>query len=208
MKIGIVGAGNIGGLLGKLWSQAGHEILFASRHPEPLAGLVQAVGGTASGGTPDEAIAFGNVILLSIPFGELPEFGRTKREAIGRKVVLETGNPYAERDGAIAEAVQRSGRGTGVHLREWFPDVRLVRAFNTVREQTLAKEAHRAGARVGIPLASDDADALLVASKLVIDAGFDPVVAGPLDRARDFDFGTPVYDTGLSGPEVREALNL
>lgn len=208
MKIGVVGAGKIGGLIGTLWSQAGHEVLFSSRHPGSLHGLVEAAGNSARGGTPDEAISFGEVILLSIPFGELPQFGRTNREALLQKVVLETGNPNLKRDGAIADSVLRSGRGTSAFLREWFPGVRIVRAFNTVWDQILAKEAHRLEPRVGIPLASDDKDALLVASGLVIDAGFDPVIVGALDRAREFDMGTAVYDTGMSGPEVRKVLNL
>jgi hypothetical protein len=208
MKIGIVGAGRIGGLIGTLWARAGHEVLFSSRHPESLGDLVEAAGNTARSGTPDEAISFGDASLLSIPFGELPEFGRTKREALLRNIVLETGNPNLKRDGAIASSVLQSGRGTGAFLREWFPGVRLVRAFNTVREPVLAKEAHRAEPRVGIPLASDDEDALRIASGLVIDAGFDPVVVGILERARDFDMGTAVYDTGMSGPQVRKVLNL
>lgn len=96
MRIGIVGSGKIGGLVDTLWSRAGHEVLFASRHPEKLDGLVQAAGNGARRGTPDEAIEFGEAILLSIPFVDLPEFGRTKRAALGQKVVLETANPYPE----------------------------------------------------------------------------------------------------------------
>ncbi len=72
MKIGIVGAGKIGGLIGALWSRAGHEVMFASRHPESLTDLVVAAGGGATSGTADQAIACGDVILLSIPFKELP----------------------------------------------------------------------------------------------------------------------------------------
>lgn len=136
------------------------------------------------------------------------EFGRTHRGKFGRKVVLETGNPNIDRDGPIADDVLRSGSGTGAYLRAWFPDVRVVRAFNTVWDGTLAKEARRAEPRVGIPLASDDEEALRVASELVVDAGFDPVIVGPLDRSREFDVGTSVYDTGMSGPEVHKALGL
>ncbi|WP_114210795.1 NADPH-dependent F420 reductase [Acidisarcina polymorpha] len=208
MKIGVVGSGRIGGLIGTLWSRAGHEVLFSSRHPESLAALVEAAGNSTRSGTPDQAISFGDVILLSIPFGELPEFSRTKREALSQKIVLETGNPNLKRDGEIARSVLESGRGTGVFLREWFAGVRIVRVFNTVWHPVLAKEAHRAGPRVGIPLASDDEAALRIASNLVVDSGFDPVVVGALDRAREFDMGTAVYDTGMSGPEVRRALNL
>jgi predicted dinucleotide-binding enzyme len=84
MKIGVVGAGRIGGLIVTLWSRAGHEVLFSSRHPETLGGLVEVAGNSARSGTPDEAILFGDAILLSIPFGELPEFGRTKRGALAQ----------------------------------------------------------------------------------------------------------------------------
>lgn len=118
MKIGIVGSGRIGGLIGKLWSQAGHEILFSSRNPQNLGGLVEQAGGGAKAGTPEEAVAFGDVVLLSVPFGVLPEYGRTISGAVGRKVVLDTSNPYPKRDGAMAEEVGRSGRGTGSFLRE------------------------------------------------------------------------------------------
>jgi 8-hydroxy-5-deazaflavin:NADPH oxidoreductase len=208
MRIGIVGSGHIGGLIGTLWAQAGHEILFSSRNPSSLDDLVRAAENGARSGTPDEAIAFGDVLFLSIPFGALPEFGRTKAKLLAGRVVLESGNPNHKRDGAMAEAVTRSGRGTGVYLREWFPGVRIVRAFNTVWDGTLAKGAHRDGPRIGIPLASDDGEALETAARLVTDAGFDPVLVGILDRARDFDVGTIVYDTGMSGPEVRAALNL
>lgn len=208
MKIGIVGSGQIGGLIGRLWSQAGHEVLFSSRHPERLAALVEQAGGAARAGTPEEAIAFGDVVLLSIPFAALPDFGRSMTDALGRKVVLETANPYPDRDGPMAEEVRQSGRGTGPYLREWFPGVRIVRAFNSVWDRTLATEAHRDAPRVGIPLASDDSDALEVAAILVTDAGFDPVIVGALDRSREFDFGAPVYDTGMSGPDLRKALGL
>jgi predicted dinucleotide-binding enzyme len=84
----------------------------------------------------------------------------------------------------------------------------VVRAFNSVWDKTLAKEAHRAGERVGIPLASDDAEAMRVAAQLVRDAGFDPVEVGGLGTAKRFDVGTPVYNTGMSGPAVRAALGV
>jgi predicted dinucleotide-binding enzyme len=208
MKIGIVGSGNIGGLIGTLWSRAGHDVMFASRHPETLSDLVTAAGCAASSGTADQAIAFGDIILLSIPFNELPEFGPATHRAFGRKVVLETSNPTLSRDGALAEEVMGSGRGTGAYLRQWLPGVRIVRAFNTVWDKVLASEAHRAEPRVGIPLASDDEEALQIASALIVDAGFDPVIVGPLERSRDFDRGTAVYDTGMTAAEIRGALHL
>jgi len=117
MRIGIVGSGKIGGLVGTLWSRAGHEMVFSSRHPENLAGLVALAGNGAKAGTPEEAIAFGDVVLLSIPLASLPAFGRERGELLGRKPVLDTSNPFPSRDGPMAEEVRQSGRGTGPYLR-------------------------------------------------------------------------------------------
>lgn len=208
MNIGIVGSGKIGGLVGKLWAQAGHKVRFSSRHPETLAGLVAEAGPNASRGTVEEALAFGEVILLSIPYGSVARFGQEHGARLAGKIVVETGNPYPQRDGAIAEEVRSSGLGTGVWSARWLPGCRLVRGFNSVWDETLAKEAHRREPRVGVPLASDDVEARERVAGLVRDAGFDPVIIGPLSRAREFDVGTPVYDSNMSGPEVRRALGL
>lgn len=208
MKIGVIGSGMIGGTVGTLWARAGHEVMFASRRPETLDTLVQGAGATASRGTPEAAARFGDVALIAVPFKALPDLGRTLSPLLQGKVVLETSNVYPARDGALAEEVRRSGRGTGPYVAEWFPRVRIIRAFNSVWYQTLAKEAHRAPPQVGIPLASDDRQALEVAAALVRDAGFDPVIVGGLERSKEFDVDTPVYNTGMSGTDLRRALGL
>ena len=84
-----------------------------------------------------------------------------------------------------------------------FPGSRWVKAFNTVYFKTLESEAHRKGERVGIPLASDDPDALETAAGLVRDAGFDPVIVGSLARGREFEPDTPPYNSGMSGRQLR-----
>ena len=81
-----------------------------------------------------------------------------------------------------------------------------MKGFNTVYFKVLLSEAHRDGDRVGIPLASDDRDAMDLVAGLVRDAGFDPVIVGALARGKDFEPGTPVYNTGISGRELREML--
>jgi predicted dinucleotide-binding enzyme len=86
--------------------------------------------------------------------------------------------------------------------------VRLVRAFNAISSRTVDSEAHRAGELVAIPIAGDDAEAVAVATQLVIDSGFDPVVVGGLARAREFDRGTNVYVKGMTAAQMRAALNL
>ena len=208
MKIGIIGSGKIGGTVGTLWAKAGHHVLFASRNPGSLAELVRLAGPNASAGAPREAALFGEAVFISVPFKSLPQVGAELSPLLSGKVVMETGNPYPARDGDLARKVVESGRGTGPFVAEWFPGVRIVRAFNSVWDQTLAKGAHRAGPRIGIPLASDDRAAMDVVAGLVKDAGFDPVIVGDLGRSKEFDVGSTVYNTGMSGPEVRKSLGL
>ncbi len=208
MKIGIIGSGRIGSVVGRLLAEAGHEIMFSSRHPEALDALVARVGHGATRGSVMEAAHFGEVLLISVPLNALAALGQELAGVIEGKVVLETGNPYPGRDGKVAEELIASGRGTGAFAREHLPGARVVRAFNSVWDQTLAKEAHRPDPKVGIPLAADDREALEIAARLVRDAGFDPVAVGGLGTAKRFDVGSPVYNTGMSGDALRESLGL
>ncbi|MGH8277731.1 MAG: NADPH-dependent F420 reductase, partial [Steroidobacteraceae bacterium] len=191
MKVGIIGAGHIGGTLARLWVNAGHEVLVSSRHPEQLRSLAQSLGPKARVGTPRDAALFGDVVLVSVPYAALPQIGRDLKSELAGKIVLDTCNPYPGRDGEMAVEARRAG--TGVASARYLPGVRLVRAFNAINSGDLAGEARRPGQPIGIPLAGDDPQALAVAQRLVRDAGFEPVVVGPLSRAREFDVGTPVY---------------
>ena len=208
MKIAIIGSGRIGGLVGKLWAQAGHQVRFSSRHPDRLDALVAESRPNASRSSIEEALAFGEVFLISIPYGSLSAFGNQFGSQLSGRIVMETGNPYPERDGDVARQVLDSGLGTGRWSARWLPGARLVRAFNSVWGRMLAREAHRTPPQVGVPLAADDANAMEIVAGLVRDAGFDPVSVGALSRAREFDVGTLVYNTNMSGPEVRQALCL
>ncbi|HEX3110176.1 MAG TPA: NADPH-dependent F420 reductase [Thermoanaerobaculia bacterium] len=208
MRIGIIGAGKIGSTVGKLWVEAGHEVKFSSRHPEELRSMVGELGPRASAGSPDEAVAFGEVVMITVPLKATPELAREVGAALKGKIVLDTGNAYDQRDGDTAREAKRDPQGTAAWAAAMFPGVRWVKAFNSVYFKTLESEAHRSGDQVAIPLASDDRAALDVAAQLVRDAGFDPVIAGPLARGKDFEPDTPVYNTGMSGPEVRKALGV
>ncbi len=206
LKIGIIGSGRIGGTLGELWAKAGHEVMFSSldlKHDQELA---KQVGHNAKAGTPAEAAAFGQVLLVSVPYAALPQIGRDHAAAIKGKVVLDTSNPIESRDGAMAVAARE--KGTGVASPEFLPGARLVRAFNEVGAAKIRSEAHRAGEKIGIPIAADDPGALEVGIRLVRDAGFDPVVVGGLATAKRFDVGTPVFGKAMTAAELRAALGL
>jgi predicted dinucleotide-binding enzyme len=170
--------------------------------------LIAQAGLLASAGTPAEAARFGEVVFCSVPFGAWPTLAPELAPLLSGKVVLDSANPYPDRDGAFAHETIAAGEGAGVPVARLLPGVRLVRAFNSVYFKTLQSEAHRAGDQVGIPLAGDDPPALELAARLVRDAGFEPVMVGPLVSARSFDAGTPVYNTGMSGAQLARALGV
>jgi 8-hydroxy-5-deazaflavin:NADPH oxidoreductase len=199
MRIGIVGAGMIGSTVAKLWADAGHDVILASRHPDALTPLIARIGSRATAGTSREAAALGAVVMLTVPLRAMPDLARELKQELSGKVVLDT----SRRDGEAAAAAMGHPAGSAGWAADMFPGARWVKAFNTVYYKTLEREAHREGDRVGIPLASDDEDALAVAGELVRDAGFDPVVVGALARGREFEPDTPIYNTGKSGREVR-----
>jgi 8-hydroxy-5-deazaflavin:NADPH oxidoreductase len=207
MRIGIIGAGMIGSTLAKLWVDAGHDVRVASRHPDELKSLVERLGKRASPGTPQDAATFGDVVMLTVPLKAVPDLARDLAPALAEKIVLDTGNGYERRDGAVARQAAAHPQGSAGWAAAMFPGSRWVKAFNSVYFKTLETEAHRNGDQVGIPLASDDAAALDTAAALVRDAGFDPVVVGPLARGKEFEPDTKPYNTGMSGEELRSFFN-
>jgi predicted dinucleotide-binding enzyme len=181
-------------------------LLFSSRNPQDLVELVGAAGSRARSGYPQEAAEFGDVVLIAVPYGALPQIGRDHASLMQGKIVIDCGNPRADRDGPMAD--EAIAKGTGVASAEYLPGVRLVRAFNALSAVQVEREAHRAGEKIGVPIAGDDPEAVTTAVGLVEDAGFDPVVVGPLSRAREFDRGTDVYVTGMTAAEIRAVLGL
>jgi 8-hydroxy-5-deazaflavin:NADPH oxidoreductase len=206
INIGIIGTGRIGGTLAELWVKAGHAVLLSSRHPERLEELAARLGPLANTGYPQAAARFGEVVLIAVPYHATPQVGRDYAAELRGKVVLDAGNPQPHRDGDMAHAAR--AKGAGLASAEFLPDVRLVRAFNTLPWTILRDEAHRAGEPVAIPLACDDAQALEIASRLVREAGFEPVVVGPLERAREFDVGARGYGGPYTARQLRAALGL
>ncbi len=206
VRIGIIGTGKIGAALAELWVRSGHEVMISSRHPESLAALAAKLGPKARVGTPAEAAAFGEVIMLAVPYAATPQVGHDYAKQLAGKIVLDAGNPYPERDGAMADAART--KGAGPSSKEFLPGVRLVRAFNSIIAGNLLTQSNRPGERIAIPLAGDDPAALKQAAALVTDAGFDPVVVGDLSQAHRFDVGSPVYVKLMTAKELRAALGM
>ena len=202
MKIGIIGSGRIGGTLGGIWAKAGHEVMFSSLDLEHDKALAASVGPNARAGTSREAAAFGDVILMAVPYRALPSLGKELADVLKGKVVIDATNPIVARDGDIGTWARE--KGAGLASMELLPGTRIVRAFNAVGAARLPEIAQRKE-RPGMPIASDDASAIEVASRLIRDVGFEPVPIGPLAMGRHLIPGTPL--AGERSPEqIRQVL--
>lgn len=206
MRIGIIGAGMIGGTVGRLLADAGHEVLLSSRHPEQLGERARDIGGQC--GPIIQAATWGDVILLAIPFGGTEDLDMAVKDALMHKVVLDAGNPFTERDGYAADEVAEAGTGSGTWTQKRLYGVHVVKAFNTINFEVLQSEAHREGEKVGVPLASDHEDAIETASQLVRDCGFEPVHVGSMEESARFDPGTVVWNSNMTVAELRDRLDL
>jgi 8-hydroxy-5-deazaflavin:NADPH oxidoreductase len=207
LRIGVVGSGNIGGTIGGLWVKSGHPVLFSSRHPEELKDLVASLGELAQAGPVEQAIAFGDVVFIAVPYKALPQLGKDYGDALKGKIVLDACNSTVARDGGeLTDEVNKNG--IGVTSQKYLSGTRLVRAFNSMSYKNFEREANRPDPKLAIPIAGDDAEAVKVASGLVRDAGFDPVVVGKLADASRFQMGAPGYNQQVTAAELKQKLSL
>jgi predicted dinucleotide-binding enzyme len=167
--------------------------MFSSRHPEELKAVVAAAGPTASAGTTAEAVAFGEVIFLVVPYPAVEQIGKDFGPALAKKpLVLDVSNPIPARDGQeIVTQVAAQG-GPGLVTKKLLPGSKIVRAFNAISFATLEQNAHRPGEPVGVPIAGDDPKAIDLANRLIREAGYEPVLIGDLAKGKYLVPGTPV----------------
>jgi 8-hydroxy-5-deazaflavin:NADPH oxidoreductase len=206
MRIGMIGAGHIGGTLARLFVAAGHEVAVSnSRGPETLASFVDELGGAARAMTAAEAAEFGEVVVVSVPFGHYREL---PGEAVAGKVVIDTNNYYPQRDGHFEEL--DSDRTTSSELLQaHMPGARVVKAFNAIVWTRLRDKGRPAGdqERLGIPISGDDEQAKRTVAELIDQIGFDPVDAGTLaEGGRKHQPGSPAYTEGLATAALRARL--
>jgi len=206
MRIGIVGAGNIGGTLAKHFAQAGHEVAVSnSREPETLRDLVDELGERGQALTPTEAIAFGEVVVVSVPLGRYRELPVEGTEG---KIVIDTNNYYPNRDGNFAKLDSDQTTSSEL-LQEHLKGARVVKAFNAIYWMRLRDLGRPAGdpERIGIPISGDDKEAKRIVAELIDEIGFEPVDAGTLvEGGRKHQPGTPVYTSDLRASELRVKL--
>ena len=206
MRIGIIGTGRIGGTLARHFVRLGHEVAVSnSRGPETLADFVAELGSTAHATTAAEAAAFGDLVVVSVPFGRYTEL---PTDGLDGKVVIDTNNYYPNRDGHFADL--DDGRTTSSEmLQAHIPNARVVKAFNGINWEHLRDYGRPAidPDRIGIPISGDDPQAKRVVGDLIDAIGFDPVDAGMLAAGgRKHQPGTPPYGADLKTPELRARL--
>jgi predicted dinucleotide-binding enzyme len=208
VRIGIIGAGRIGGALAKRFVGAGHEVAVSnSRGPETLASLVEGLGERGRAATVADAARFGDVVVVAIPMGRYREL---RSDAVAGKVVIDANNYYPGRDGHLEEL--DSDRTTSSELLQaHLPGARVVKAFNAIQWMRLRDDGRPAGdpERLGIPVSGDDAEAKRTVTELIDQIGFDPVDAGTLaEGGRKHQTGGPAYTQGLPTAELRARLTV
>ncbi len=205
MRIGIIGAGNIGGTLTRRLTALGHDVMVAnSRGPETLAELAWETGAKAV--TARDAVRDRDLVVVTIPEGRVPELPRDLFDDVpAGTVVVDTGNYYPQRDGRIDGIEGGTTESRWVERQLGRP---VVKAFNNIRAQHLMDLGRPADDpdRIALPVAGDDPDAKGVVMRLVDELGFDPVDAGDLDQSWRQQPGTPVYTADLDAAGVRRAL--
>lgn len=192
-KIATIGAGRQGGALGTLFAKAGFPVMFSALDPDALKDLVASAGPNAQAGTTAQAVAFGDVVLIAVPYSAMEQIGRDFGPGLATKqLVLDISNPIAGRDGAeLVKKINEDG-GAGLAALRFFPGARIVRAFNAIGSGTLPKAAHRSGEPLGVPIAGDDPQAVALASRLIKDIGFEAVLIGGLAKGKYLVPGTPL----------------
>lgn len=208
MRIGIIGAGKIGGTLARLFSDRGHEVALAnSRGPETLRDLVSRLDGAVEAVSAEQAALGKDVVVVTIPFGRYRELPVARLDGT---IVVDTTNYYPQRDGNFSEldsAATTSSELLAQHLR----GARVVKAFNTIYFANLRERGRPdapAEQQLAIPLAGDDEEAKRIVAQLIAAIGFAPVDTGTLADGRRQQPGTPVYTKTVGPGEARELLAL
>jgi predicted dinucleotide-binding enzyme len=204
MKIGVIGSGRIGSTLGGLWVKAGHEVMFSDRDADQAKRVAESLGPRARAGSVPEAVAFGDAVLIAVPYRALPEIREQVGQQLQGKVVVDPNNPVPARDGDMAVGAKE--KGAAISTAALLPGAKLVRSFNSWGYAVMAREANRPAPRMALPVAADDPQALKVGMQLVSDAGFDPVAAGSLADSKAYDLGSSFSGRIMTAEELRKAL--
>lgn len=205
MKIGIIGAGMIGGTLARRLVSLGHEVVIAnSRGPDTIRELAADVGATPV--TAAEAARGGEIVVVTIPERAVADLPKDLFAGVPADVVvIDTGNYYPSRDGSIPAIVEGQPESAWVAEQLGRP---VIKAFNNIYFMSLLEKGTPKGTtgRIALPVAGDPPPARAKVLRLVDELGFDPVDAGNIEESWRQQPGTPCYTLDLDAPRVKEAL--
>jgi hypothetical protein len=206
MRIGVIGAGHVGSTLAKHFTAAEHEVAVAnSRGPHTLRSLVAHLGDNGYAATAEEAAQFGEVVVVSIPFGRYAEVPTAGTQG---KTIIDTCNYIPERDGHFPQLDDDSTTSSEM-MQAHLSEAHVIKAFNAMRWDHIRDYGRPGGAmtRYGIPVSGDDSAAKLTVLDLVDEMGFEPVDAGDLAHGgRKHQPGTAVFTVDLTAEELRARL--
>ncbi|MGH9377866.1 MAG: NADPH-dependent F420 reductase [Terriglobia bacterium] len=184
MKIAIIGAGNVGGALGKLWAAKGHQVMFGVPDPQgtKTQALVKSIGNRATAGSVKDAASFGEVVVLATPWPATQDAVRAAGDLAG-KVVIDCTNPLAA---DLSGLVIGTTTSAAEEVARWARGAKVVKAFNTIGADNFGNPKFGSEA-ASMFICGDDAAAKSRAGELAAELGFDVVDVGPLTAARSLE---------------------
>ena len=182
--IAMIGAGDMGSALGRLWAAAGYHVIYATRHPDELGPVVEATGYGAEAASVGEAVDRADIITLAVPYKAEPSIAEKYGEAMKGKVLVNVDNALAYRDGDIAERAEAVGEA--VYSARLFEGTRFIRAFNLKAASSFPEPGEVESADFQVPWTTNDPSTRPIAEALIRATGGTPVYEGGLENAREY----------------------
>lgn len=201
-KVGFIGAGRMGTGIGTALTKAGYQVMLSSRKPEELKDLVAGMGPNAQAGTVEQAAAFGDIVVLVVPYSAMEGIAKQVGPVLARKaLVLDVSNPIEQRDGEIAAKVLEEGPAE--YLTRLMPGIKIVRGFNSIGFNRFPNPALDNGGKRGVAMVGEDPKAIALAETLARDIGFEPVIIGPLKLGKYLYRPSTYFNGNQSADEIR-----
>lgn len=205
IKIGVIGAGWLGGTVGRCLVQAGYEVMFAARDLDKVRRDIRGLGDKAKVGTPAQAAQFGNVLLFALPHAALAQVATELQAYTQGKIIMDATNT----NGDDPEVMAKANGNVALFNAQFFPNAYVVRAFSSVDATQIEASFKRGGRNpLAVPIASDNSQALSLVAQLVQAIHCSPVSVGKLENAILFQRGTPAFRRHVNESELRRILQI
>jgi NADPH-dependent F420 reductase len=187
MNLGILGAGNMGGTLGKVWAQKGNEVFFGTRSPEKALELSKSVNMRA--GSYEDAATFGDVVFIGTPWGATESLLKSLSKPLAGKIIIDCTNALAADFLSLSVPPTTSA---GELVQSWLPNSKVVKAYNTIGAKVLLNPNYNGTLATGF-YCGNDTDAKKTVAKLITQSGFEPIDCGELIQARTLEAMTLLF---------------